>query len=221
VNQQQTAEGTVTTPTFYDGPAEVQGDEKLHQRFFTYRTDAGLVVGYELNVMFTLERPASTVWRYVRDSTLWQGGYGYHYSDVLGELYSRDDLGLGTETFRITVKNNPDMMAQLGLPPDGEFVTGDYVVLRVIPEHLIVQFQPVPTDGSNGGISPGFHVTMLNEHEGKTVVTINMEHATRVQDKTEDQALADWRDYSGDPLAFWRDHFIPTLKNLVHNDTTQ
>jgi hypothetical protein len=139
----------------------------------------------------------------------------------MGDLYSREDLGLGTETFRIKVKNNPAMMAQLGLPTDGEFETGDYVVLRVIPEHLIVQFQPVPEDGSNGGVSPGFHVTMLNEHDGKTVVTTNMEHAARVPGKTEEEALAECRATIGDPLGFWRDHFIPALRSLVYEDGPQ
>jgi len=82
-------------------------------------------------------------------------------------------------------------------------------------------FQPVPEDGSNGGISPGFHVTMLNEHDGKTVVTVNMEHATRTTDKTEEEALGEWRAASeaADAIGFWRDHFIPDLKRLVYGDT--
>jgi hypothetical protein len=44
----------------------------------------------------------------------------------------------------------------------------------------------VPTDGSNGGISPGLHVITLNEHEGTTVVTFYTEHASRTTEKTKE-----------------------------------
>ena len=60
-------------------------------------------------------------------------------------------------------------------------------------------------------------VTMLNEHDGKTVVTVNMEHATRVTDKTEEEALTEYQAQPS-PIGFWRDHFIPTLKDLVDQE---
>jgi hypothetical protein len=203
-------EGTVTAPIFHEGRADSQGDVKLRSQYMTYRTSEGVVAGVQLNVMFTLDRPAEVVWRYVRDSTLWQSGYGYHYTGVMGDLYSREDLGLGTETFDIVVRK----------PGEPEAAFGPYILLHAIPEYLIVQFQPVPEDGSNGGISPGFHVTMLSEHDGRTTVTVNMEHLSRTTDRTPEEALADWRAVmaKADGLDFWRDHFIPTLKELVYSD---
>jgi hypothetical protein len=81
-----------------------------------------------------------------------------------------------------------------------------------------VQFQPVPDDGSNGGISPGFHVMMLNEHDGKTTITINMEHATRAAELSAEEAVAERKALAAqaDGLDFWCEHFIPDLKRLVY-----
>ena len=202
-------EGSVTAPIFHEGRSD-EGDVKLRSQYLTYRTGEGIVAGVQLNVMFTLDRPAGLVWRYVRDSTLWQSGYGYYYTGVMGDLYSREDLGLGTETFDILVRK----------PGEPEVKGGPYVLLRAIPEYLIVQFQPVPEDGSNGGISPGFHVTMLSEHDGKTTVTVNMEHCSLTKDRTAEEALADWKALmaKADGLDFWRDHFVPALKELVYSD---
>jgi hypothetical protein len=89
-------------------------------------------------------------------------------------------------------------------------------VLRVIPEYLIVAFQPVPEDGSTGGISPGFHVVTLNEHGGKTMVTFLMEHASRSKTVTEEEALFPWRRLAAESHQKWRDIFIPTLKRLIY-----
>jgi hypothetical protein len=108
---------------------------------------------------------------------------------------------LGDGRFRLTVRkeNEPD------------FTTDDYVVLRVIPEHLIVVFQPVV----EGGVSPGFHVIMLNEHDGKTVVTVTMEHAALATGQSEEEARNYWHSGAKDSISRWRDTFIPTLKKLV------
>jgi hypothetical protein len=73
----------------------------------------------------------------------------------------------------------------------------------------------VPADGSNGGISPGFHVITLNEHDRKTVVTFYTEHSSRTTDKTEEEALAPFRETAEETLRRFRDDFIPTLKRLV------
>jgi hypothetical protein len=204
-----TSPGTVTAPTFYEGATHNEGDVHLNGRAFTFDTSEGLVAGMELNVMVTLARPANVVWRYVRDSTLWQKGYGYYYTGVLGDLYSREDLGLGTEIYHILVRK----------PGEPELKAGPYVLLRVIPEHLHVTLQPVPEDGSNGGISPGFHVTMLSEHDGRTTLTVNMEHASRTTDKSVDEAVAEWQAIVTEALGFWRDHFIPSLQDLVYSDS--
>jgi hypothetical protein len=75
-----------------------------------------------------------------------------------------------------------------------------------------------------GGVSPGFHVFMLNEHGGQTVVTILMNHASVMEDSsrtermTAEDALRPWCDETAAPEWHrkWRDDFIPALKTLVY-----
>jgi uncharacterized protein YndB with AHSA1/START domain len=199
------AAGTVRAPRYYDGPSDVVGDVHLRIRYFAYDTEGGLVAGRNTSHFFTIDRPARDVWPVVSDFNLWHNPAGYFYSGVLNELYARDDRDLGTGTFRITVRKEGE--------PD--FETDDYIVLNVVPEHLIVLFQPVPAGGGNGGISPGFHTITLNEHDGKTLVTFYTEHASRTTDKTEEEALAPFRTTADETLRRFRDVFIPTLKRLV------
>lgn len=194
--------GTHLVPVFHDGPVHINDDVRLHVRYFTYQTEAGLVSGADFSVMFTIDRPAKDIWRYLKDWNSWMNPYGYYWSGVIGDLQG--------QVVRLSIKSAPDE------PP--KLHPNIYEVLRAIPEHLIVKSQPVPPDGSNGGVSPGFHVFMLNEHGGQTIVTAVMEHATRTRDKTVEEALAVWSDEkSGAPewLVKWRDVFIPTIKRMA------
>lgn len=195
-------EGTVRSPRYYDGPAEISGDVKLSRRCFTYETASGLVVGSDFSVMFTIDRPASAVWPYFKDFTLWQGSH-HTYTEVLGDLYAREAGDLGDGRFSITVT------------PNGPLAPNQYQVLKVIPERLLVIYQPVAEDGANGGVSRGFHVFTLNEHEQRTTITVLMNHAARTTGLSEEQALEPWRKMAKDGHLKWRDAFIPTLKRLV------
>jgi hypothetical protein len=199
----ESQQGTLSAPAYHDGPVDTHGDIRQHQRYFTYHTEAGLVSGTATNVTFTIEGLPREVWPYFKDFNLWQSAHHY-YSGVLGELYFSAEGDLGREDFRLSAAPNS--------PP----YPNQYQILRVIPEHAIVVFQPVPKDGSNGGVSRGFHVFMLTEHDGKTIVTVLMEHATRTQDKTEAEALAYWREMVPGWRRKWLDDFIPTLKGLIH-----
>jgi hypothetical protein len=190
---------------FHEGPVFSEGDVDIRLRYFTYETKEGLVAGCDMNVMFTIDRPAKDVWPVLQDSNLWQNADGYYYSGAKGDLYSSEELDLGAETFHITVKQDGE--------PD--LVAGPYRVLRVVPERLIVDFEPIPEDGRTGGVSPGFHVFMLNEHDGSTIVTILMQHASRTTGLSEEEALAFWTEASPEGLPRWRDGFIPTLRRLV------
>jgi hypothetical protein len=197
--------GTVSAPTWYEGPTDVDGDVHLRIRFFTYPTADGIVAGRNTNELFTIDRPARDVWPVVSDFNLWHNVSDYYYSGVVRDLYTSEERVLGTGAFGITVRRRDE--------PDE--VTDDYVVLKVVPEHLIVIFQPVPEDGGNGGVSPGFHVITLNEFGGRTTVTFYTEHASRSAAATEEEALAEWRAGADETLRRFRDDFIPTLKRLV------
>lgn len=203
MNTNHQSQGTVQAPRYYEGHAEVAGDVRQHQRYFTYQTDGGLVSGTATSVLFTIERPSSEVWPHLQDFNLWQNKYGHYYTSPLGELYTNEVHDLGKQTFRISAT-------------PGEPGPHQYQVLRVVPEYGLAIFQPVPTDGSNGGISRGFHMVTLHEHEGKTLVSFLMEHAVRTTDKTEEEALGYWRELAPEWRRKWRESFIPTLKELVY-----
>jgi hypothetical protein len=209
-NRQQEKAGTARVPNFFEGPTESRGDVRVHTRFFTYRTDAGLVAGAATNVMFTIDRPAKDVWPHFQDFNRWQPRH--YYSGIVGDLEGK--------TFRISP--TPDDPAQ-NAPARPQ-----YQVLKVTPEYLIVLYQPVQEVYEGlpglGGVSPGFGVFMLAEHGGKTTVICQMEHASLMEHAsqsrgmTEEEALRPWSDEKAAPewLRKWRDDFIPSLKKLVY-----
>lgn len=206
--------GTLLSRKYHEGPAGQIGEDTIpsrayHKRYFTYETPEGLVAGMATNVIFTLDRPAREVWPYVKDFNLWQADYGHKYSGVVGDLYSREDLTIGDQTFHLSDE-----------PTDRESEgEADYVVLMSVPEYVVVCYQPVPDDGSTGGVSPGFHVFMLNEHQGRTTVSVLMEHAQRTQGLSEDEALQPFRDAGESSRHKWLNVFIPTLEKLVYDST--
>jgi len=60
-------------------------------------------------------------------------------------------------------------------------------------------------------------VFMLNEHEGKTTISVFMQHAARADTLNEREALEPWRKIvEEDAQPKWRDDFIRTLKRLVY-----
>lgn len=195
---------TVQLPKYSEGPSDVTGDVSVRIRYVTYQTDQGLVAGRNNNDVFIIDKPAKDVWPYFKDFNVWQTGYGYHYTGVVGDLE-----GSAVRIVPInTPKDNNANETMLGTP---------YEVLKVVPEHLIILYQPPPEDGSTGGISPGFHVFTLNEQAGKTVVTIFTSHASRAKDKTEEELLTPFRSGAEETLRKFRDSFIPALKKAVYD----
>lgn len=195
-------EATVPERTYYEGPTDINHDEKICARYFTYKTELGLAAGDCYCIMFTIDRSAKEVWRYLRDFNLWQNEHNHYYSGVLGDLEGK--------TFSISNRRDD---------PGPHY----YEVLKVIPEYLIVINQPVPLDGTSaglpglGGISPGFHIFMLNEYDGKTTVSVFMQHVARAETQNESNAVEPWRELvERDAQPKWRDGFIRTLKRLVY-----
>jgi hypothetical protein len=199
------ARGTAHAPHYYEEPPVIQDDVWLRVRFFAYQTHAGLVAGDNFSVLFSIDRPAKQVWRYFRDFNLWQS---FHYSGVAGDLEGKP--------LRLSLKPNEPGPHQ-------------YVVRRVIPEHLIILDQPVPEPGYVGfpwwlgGVSAGFHAFMLNEVREKTTVSVLMNHASLMartadaQGMTDEEAIRPWRGLVPEGIRLWRDDFIPTLKKLAYD----
>jgi hypothetical protein len=188
------AAGTLLTPRWYESFADVNGDEQVHSKLYSFVDDGQLVVGTTKSVMFTVDRPADEVWPVLKNPNLWQSEYGHHYSGVVGDLEGK--------SFRLGDKPNDEG------PPQ-------YNVLRVIPEHVIVVDQPGDWEGGVGPMD-GFHVFMLNEHGGRSTVTIIMQHALQPTDQTEEEVIAQLRESQPELQRKWRDVFIPKFKELVY-----
>jgi hypothetical protein len=188
-----TAQGTERVVNWTDGPRDVDGDVHIHQRFYTEDTEAGKVVGKTLSMVFTIDRPAKDVWPHLKDFNPWQNEYGHYYSGVIGDLEG--------QTFRI------------GESPEDLTGPHQYEVVRVIPEHVMVVLQPqLAADGQ----SPDSHTVMLNEHDGKSIISIVMQHASLLDDPAkEEETVVYFQEMAAESQRKWRDIFIPTLKQQV------
>jgi hypothetical protein len=201
--QQFTIERTGPGRTYYDGPTSNKTDEHVRQRFFTFTTETGkLAAGVTATVMFTIDRPAKNVWPILSNFNTWQNEHKHLYSGIVGELEGK--------TFHLKIEASQ---------PGPYF----YEVIKVIPEYLLVFHQPIPKDGTAGGLpglgglSPGFHVFMLNEHSGRSTVTIFMEHTSIAGTQDVTEALRPWRKVvDAEWMPKWRQGFIDTIKKLVY-----
>ena len=200
--------GSLLAPVYYEGPAtpDVDNEVYLHERLYTYEASDGLVAGWVMNVMFTIDRAAHQVWPYFKNFNLWQPHH--QYSGVIGDLEGK------TYTLRMSA--------------DAPEPSHKREVIRVIPEHVIVTSSLLPEDGSvwpglpgRGGRKGGFSVFQLNGHAGRTVVTVFMEHGAYTRERKPpdvDAVLAPWREKDMAPewQRKWREDFIPTLKKVVY-----
>ena len=205
-----TSKGTVLEPVYYDGPEETIDDVSLSQQLFSYETAEGLVVGRTFNVIFTVDRPVTEVWPLFKDFNRWQNQFGHFYSGVVGDLYSSEEHDLGEETFAMST--DPENLGR-----------HEFSILRVIPQQAMIIFQPIAEEGATesrfffgrGGVSPGFHIYMLNRQGNKTLVTILMEHATRVKDISVEEALKPWWTMVDAGHRKFRDLMIPGFKDML------
>lgn len=206
--------GSVLDPVTYGGPEETIDDVSLSQQLFSYETAEGLVVGRTFNVVFTIDRPVSKVWPLYKDFNAWQNQFGHFYSGVVGDLYSSEEHDLGEETFAMST--DPENLGR-----------HEFSILRVFPGQAMVIFQPIAEEGATesrfffgrGGVSPGFHIYMLNRQGDKTLVTILMEHATRTKDLSVEEALKPWYTMMENGHRKFRDLMIPGFKAMVYEQT--
>jgi hypothetical protein len=190
------SDGTAIAPNWTAQEEEVRNGTSLHSKTYTFRLDDGqLEIGAVTSVMFTVDRPAKDVWPHLSDFNGWQNEYGHYYSGVIGELEGK--------TFRLSAE-----------PDDGG--PHQYHVLRVIPEHVFVVDQPGDWEGGVAAWD-GFHTVMLNEHDGKSTVTIVMQHSLHTDDESK---LGFWTsEEAGGGVTEWHrkwgDVFVPTLRKLI------
>ena len=196
-------DATAVPRTYYEGFSDINTDEKIHQHYFTAPSESGLVAGVSASVMFTVDKPARDVWPIISDFNIWQREFDHVYSGVLAQLEGK--------TFSLGIKRAPTD------PPRPHY----YEMVKVIPEHLLVINQPVPKDGTTAGfpgipgVSPGFHIFMLNEHGDQTTISIYMEHAACAGTSDVQQAIEPWKKLVPEWQRKWREDFIRALKKSI------
>jgi hypothetical protein len=157
--------------------AFVQGNEQFvyNRDVFSYQCDGEKTVGYNANVQFTVDRPAAKVWPVFKDFNLWQNDFGHYYSGAFGEKVGH----------LIHLTNKPQ-----GAPESF------YIVVHVIPEHLLVLSQPIlEIDGIK---HIGTHAFILTDNSDKTVVTGVMQHAKRAVNLNVEETIAHYESFIGD-----------------------
>jgi hypothetical protein len=179
-------------------------------------------VGRNNTDVFTIDRPARDIWPFIKDFNLWEGSH-FVYSGVIGDLEGQTFFLSAREAPPDPSKGYFEQALSAKRDPTQPLRRSPYIyqVLKVVPEHLIVFHQPVPIDGGNGGISPGFHLIVLDEHEGRTTVTFYTSHMTRATGKSEEEMLAPFRATTNDLISKFKDNFIPSLKKLVYEQDTK
>jgi hypothetical protein len=207
-----TSPATVGDRKYVEGSTWVDGEDRLHTTYFTYRHDAGLVGGARMTVHFTVDGTRQEVWPVVKDFNAWQNSEGYYYSGVVGDLEGKG-FRLGTDPNEL---EGPDT----------------YEVLKVLPEYIIVLSQPTPEGAygvgdlkiGQGGVSAGAHIVGLDEFEpGRTTVTFHMEHASVMapgdgaDSVSEEEAIDGWRPMTEEAARKWREGFISNVKQLVED----
>lgn len=207
--------GTIKSPNYWDRIDFREDDVAYKQKNYSYIGPKGAVVGLVSSLLCTLDRPSRDVWPFIKDFNSFEGPFGIRYilpNEELvawGDLYDDVDHELGQQIWQYAGEK-------------GTWKSGPCRMLRVIPEHLIAIQEMIVKDGSPNNISRGFSTITVHEHVGKSHVAMMLEHAERLDAKTELEALEKsmWGpklyDYSVS-LGLWKDKFIPKLKELVYS----
>ncbi len=157
-----------------------------------------LAVEATVDVRMNFSRPVKEVFRVMRDFNLWHNRYGYQWTGVIGDE-----------------ENN---MVYLSNKKDNKFGTQiPYVVRRVVPNNLIYQESlphPFPDDS---GFWSGHNVLSFWEEDGKTKVTVFMEHTFFSQQLSIEvlRKIAADLMFENGGIGFWREYFIPDLERLI------
>lgn len=196
------AEGNVLFPKNLGMIGLSKGEDKMQGDFFTFEENGLITAGYNVAIKFVVDAPAEDVWSHFKDFNAWFNVHGYYLKGEPG-----DGLAVPGDM--------EGQMMRLGSSPKGPWSLA-YTIDKVIPKHLVVLTE-IPRKHKDY-ISFGYHVFMLTEYDGKTMVTVFMQHATRSADKTAEEMLIGPRNFMNtlsQKENFWTDVLIPKLRSLV------
>lgn len=155
-----------------------------------------------LEVRLSVPHPVRRVWPVFIDFNAWMNRFGYVWEFLpakrenqyayLGNIGTANDIKYATET------------------------RTKYVVRKVIPEQLIyLDSVPLPIAGKDG-VWSGHNVMSLREQDGRTEISVFMEHTWYSPTMSLGELRAEARGIMFDiAVAFWRDYFVPDLLSLI------
>lgn len=155
-----------------------------------------------LDISVTVAKPVRDVWPVFCDFNSWMNRFGYVWDEVpankendyayLGNVGTSNDLKYGAQT-----KNQ-------------------YVIRKVIQEQLIC-FDSFPYQVPDRDVVfTGHNLMSMREADGKTQISIFMEHTWYSETVRLEELRAEARKVMfEDAVAFWRDYFIPDLLSLI------
>ena len=199
------AEGTFLDPKNLGASHQKKASDTMNINYFSFEETGITTAGINLSVKFTIDASAAELWPYFKDFNSWFNGYGYYFKGEPGDGVAIGDM--------------EGQMMRLGSSAKGPWGLA-YTIDRVVPRHLMV-FTEIPRR-HDGFTAFGYHSMMLTEYEGKTLVTVFMQHASRSGIKSIEEMLAPWRQLEASVLTeennFWLDILIPKLRSLVKSE---
>jgi hypothetical protein len=154
-----------------------------------------------LDITITVPYLVSRVWPIFKDVNSWMNRFGYYWEGLPGDNENRF-VRLGSKA------------ADLKYGSDGAKTT--YVVRKVVPEKLIY-FDSLPGRMiDKDGWWTGHNLMTLKDLNGRTEISVFMEHTWFSETLSSEVLLAEARWVMFDAaLGFWRDYFIPDLVSLL------
>jgi hypothetical protein len=169
------------------------------------RSGEGICAQLAFPLKFTLSRPVSDVWKYMKDFNLWLEDL--HYNCVVGEASEGQTI-----FFTINEKAHEHYRKTYGFDPST--FKKHLIVRRSEPATLMV-WDELSQDKRT---LIAYYMWALSEREGKTTVSGLMGYAPHWgANDSEEQLRNAYRTIAFDVAERWRTAYIPRLRQLVAN----
>lgn len=167
-------------------------------------TQTLLAVEAATDISMILPQPLRKVWPVFANFNLWMNRFGYVWDGLPAEnengfVYLRNTAASNDLSYARTDKSRTK-----------------YVVRKVIPEQLIY-FDSLPLPlADKDGLWTGHNLMSLKDDNGKTRISIFMEHTWYSERMSIEDLRAEARGAMFDAVvAFWRDYLIPDLISQI------
>lgn len=169
------------------------------------KSSAEVIGNCSIKILFSINQPASRVWKIMEDLSAWQADL--QYDRIADETCEGRTLSFGiksdyqkgySETYGIDAKQFKKLL----------------IAKRIVPEKLVV-FEELAKDGRT---IAAYYLWALYESGGSTTVAGLMAYPPRWQPiGTEEEMRRSYRSHCSGIEERWRSLYIPTLRRLVES----